>query len=509
MIARRLLVLVLLAPGAWAAEATVPLPPAPVRLVVPDVTAFDAALTGRFRRALLGQPEEGDPILAAWRRSPVGSKLEAQWAKLAGELPWTWDEVLRLKPRSLGLALLDVGALEAVMVVETPLATLPVTLPAGEGKTRGGVAYQLVVRGAGDEGSDPGRRLGLAWTRSGGRLFLATSEHALVLALDEALAGRGIAPVLGGFASLELDLVALGKDRYFRREFLFGETSDQGRILAALRLEEGRVVEVREGKGEAGPPAMAFDAPRAAAAGWEPDGTRLWPALRGGLLEPIPSPSDRPAPPLLPLPPAARASAPDRYMVNMERPPVGPGAPWEEGELASWHALWAKRNVSGWGWTVGARGSRSIVFAWPAAQQEELERLCRATLERRAGPVTVVAVGDARELRVGPGLPALAISRTGEFVWIGPAAAELADARAPRPAPELVRWARVDLRAVRGEAARWEATEGPAAPERLRPLSDRVLGLLGWMPATTSLAVERRRSPGGWTERVVFGTDRP
>jgi hypothetical protein len=33
-----------------------------------------------------------------------------------------------------------------------------------------------------------------------------------------------------------------------------------------------------------------------------------------------------------------------------------------------------------------------------------------------------------------------------------------------------------------------------------------VLGLLGWIPGTRSVAVERRRTETGWSERVVFGT---
>ena len=69
-----------------------------------------------------------------------------------------------------------------------------------------------------------------------------------------------------------------------------------------------------------------------------------------------------------------------------------------------------------------------------------------------------------------------------------------------------MRWGRVDLRAVRGEAGRWARVEGPARPETVRPLSDQVLGLLGWMPSVRSIAVERRRTEDGWEERVVFET---
>ena len=82
----------------------------------------------------------------------------------------------------------------------------------GSALTHGGVAYSLVTRGAADASEDADRRMGLAWARSGDRLFLATSERALLLALDEHLAGRGFSPPLPGLASLELDLDALRQD---------------------------------------------------------------------------------------------------------------------------------------------------------------------------------------------------------------------------------------------------------------------------------------------------------
>jgi hypothetical protein len=74
----------------------------------------------------------------------------------------------------------------------------------------------------------------------------------------------------------------------------------------------------------------------------------------------------------------------------------------------------------------------------------------------------------------------------------------------PRPAGDVVRWARVDLAAVRALAPAWARVEGPAAPERVRTFSDRVLGLLGWIPSVKAISVERRQAPAGWTERVVF-----
>jgi hypothetical protein len=123
--------------------------------------------------------------------------------------------------------------------------------------------------------------------------------------------------------------------------------------------------------------------------------------------------------------------------------------------------------------------------------------------------VSEQTVGEARELRLGPGLPALAWKRVGDVVWMGPSAASLADAPAARRETDLVRWARLDLDGLRKDAARWERVEGPAAPETVRPFSDRILGLLGWMPATRSLSLERRQVPGGWTERVTFGARNP
>jgi hypothetical protein len=505
-VARTLVACLALAAAEAASGAGLPLPEAPVRLVIPDAAAFDAALTGAFRAALVGRPDTSDPVVAAWRRTPVGSKLEAQWGSFASELPWSWDEIRALQPRSVGVALLSVGALEAVLVIESPLAALPASLPAlpdGEAKTHAGAPYRLVAAGAGDDGAPPGRRLGLAWARQGGRLLLATSERALKLVIDEDLAGRSVEPPLPGLASLELDLDALRKDLYFRREFLFGEGPERGRIRAALRREGGTFVEVREGEGPGAADAMSFDARGAAASGWEPDASGLWNALRAALLEPIPVRSDRPVPPARPLPPHEQR-AEDPYLVSLDVPLGKEGPAGEEGELGRWRALWAKHSPSGWGYWITADGARRLVFPWPAALQAELEALCRATLERTSGRVEVADVSGARELRVGPGLPVLALRRAGEIVWIGPAASALADAPVPRTAPAILRWARADLAAARGEAPRWRRAEGPAAPERVRPFSDRVFGLLGWMPSTRTIEVERRRTEEGWSERVVF-----
>ena len=482
-----------------------PLPDAPLRILIPDAAAFDTALTGGYRSFLLGKPRAGDPVIPAWRRSAVGSKLEDQWAQLAGDLPWTWATIRKLQPRSLGLAILQVGHLEAVLVITTPLAVLPLKLPVGMAKTHGGVPYALVAPGAADGSEHPERRMGLAWARLGERLILATSERALKLTLDQAQAGRGFTPGLAGLASMELDLDALRKDRYFRREFLFPEGPEKGKVQVALRRESGRMVEVREGSAEPRGSVFTFQAPSQAAAGWEPEGQPFWPAFRRGLLEPVPSPAERPVPSVIALPAALLQDAQDRYAVNFTQPQAVPGVvPWEEGDLAAWQALLARQPVTSWGYRVTADGVQRLAFPWPQALDGEFLECCRATVARRCGRATVAQVGDAREIRVGPGLAALALRRSGAFLWAAPAAKDLQDAPLPRPAEGVVRWAKVDLAAVRAEAPRWAKAEGPARPETVRPLSDRVLGLLGWMPSTTSLSVERRKTPSGWTERVLF-----
>lgn len=487
-----------------AAEPSLPLPDAPVRLVVPDAAAFDAALSGAFREAATGRADPADPLVAAWRRSPVGAKLEAEWSKLARELPWTWSEIRRLQPRSVGLALLDVGQLEAVLAIDTPLATLPVAPPAGVARAHAGAGYTLVATGAGDGIGGDERRLGLAWARRDGMLLLATSERSIRLALDEAQAGRGQGAFLPGLASLELDLDRLRADRYFAREFAPGPVEDGGRVRAALRLEEGRIVEVREGEGPAAAGAFVFDEPsRAAVAGWETDGAAFLRAVRAGLLEPVPRLLDRPAPPLGPLP-STTPEETDRYLLRLDRPRASAAAAWEEGDLAAWRALAAARPSPGWGFRAEADGRRALVFAWPAARQGELEEACRLTLARRAGVVTVSRTGGVVEMRVGPGLPALALRRAGEFVWIATAAGALEGLGVPRGAEGLVRWARVDLAATRGLADAWARVEGPASPERVRPFSDRVLGLLGWIPSVRAIRVERLATASGWTELVVF-----
>jgi hypothetical protein len=492
---------------AFATGPRLPLPEAPVRMIIPDPEAFDGALTGGYRRFLTGHSREGDPLVTAWRQSRVGSKLEDQWAKLSHDLPWTWDQIHALHPTAVGLALLQVGHLEAVLVLDTPLAQLPVPLPEGTTATHGGVAYHRVAKGAADGSADPHRRMGLAWARTGGHLLLATSERALLLALDDLLAGRGFEAPLPGLVAMDLDLDALRKDRYFKREFPFAPGPEQGHVHAALREEDGHLVEVREGTNEPRPGVFLFSAPGSAAEGWEPAGTPFWPAFRRGLLEPIPAPADRPVPAVAPLPPAGEGGSDDAYAVDFTRPLVQAGGPgFEAGDLAPWQALLAKHPVASWGFWVTPDGGRRLVFPWPAAEDAAFLEACRATTARRAGGASVVAVEGAEEIRVGPGLPALALRRAGPVLWVGPSAASLRRLPSVSAQPDLVRWAEVDLDAVRAEAPRGEKAEGPAQPERVRPLSDRVLGLLGWMPEVRTLRLERRRTSQGWREILTFGS---
>ena len=519
-----------------ATDAPLPLPPAPVRVVIPDAAAFDAALTGDYRRFLAGDPKSGDPVVSAWRKTQVGSKLEDQWLRLSKDLPLTWEAIRKLQPKAIGIALLEVGHLEAVMVIETPLAQIPLTLPKGTQKSHGGVSYSLVTKGAadairgdrlvaslprsprppasraGDPHSTPDapedkdRRMGLAWGRMGGRLIFATSERAIKLAIDEAQAGRGFEPPLAGLVSMELNLEILRKDRYFRREFLFPEGPETGRIRTALRQEGGRLVEVREGVNEPRKGVFTFAVPTFAAAGWEPEGQAFWPTFRRSLLEPIPAPLDKPVAAMAALPTPAAQGSEDRYAVNLTRPLLAAGAPtWEAGDLAPWNTLLAQQPISSWGFWLTRDGVRRMAFAWPELLDGDFAERCRTTVARRTGRATVVKVGDAQEIRSGPGLAVLALRRTGDILWVAPSAQDLKEVPTPKAEPNLIRWAKIDLDAVRAEAPRWAKVEGPARPEQVRPLSDRILGLLGWMPATTSIAVERRRTATGWEEKVVFG----
>jgi hypothetical protein len=170
-----------------------------------------------------------------------------------------------------------------------------------------------------------------------------------------------------------MDLPALRAD-LFRAGAWVAPGPEDGHVKAALRLEGGRLVEVREGNGESRPPGFSFDSPEAVAAAWDWDGDALWPALRSGLLEPIPSLLSLPIPPLQPLPGTSRDVAEDRYLVRIDKPPAAPGAPWDEGDLRAWRGLLAKRPAG-----AGDAGSRRTASArwrgpprrWPTRARAE------------------------------------------------------------------------------------------------------------------------------------------
>jgi hypothetical protein len=69
-----------------------------------------------------------------------------------------------------------------------------------------------------------------------------------------------------------------------------------------------------------------------------------------------------------------------------------------------------------------------------------------------------------------------------------------------------VRWSHLDLDAVRAEEGPWRDAEGASFEGNVRPFSDRILGLLGWVPKTTSVAIERRQEGERFRERVVFAS---
>ena len=485
-----------------AAEPLLPLPEAPVVLVSTSPAELDRVLSGGFRKALSGTLAAEDPVARGLRQSRVGLKLDEQWALFAADLPLTWAEVAAARPDAIGLALLSAGDLEAVLAIRTPLAQLPFSLPAGETRSRAGVPYAFVSRGAGDERTAD-RRMGLAWARTGGTLLLATSERALHLALDRAAAGKGTPGFLPGLLSARLDLAALRADRYFRREFLFPEGtagSETGVVLCALREENGRLVEVREGEAPGGraAPRWAVGGRRLAAAGWETDARRFPAALRRGLLEQVPAPAERPVPSLKPLPDPGAAEG-ERYLVDITKPVPLEGV-GDAAELPRWAALLESLKLDGWGWEAGADGSRRLVARVPREREEAFLELARETLVRRAGAATA---GPGR-LTVGPELPGLAWLRRGEWLWLATAQSHLSDVPELVAEKDLVRWARVDLDAVRAEEGPWRDAEGASFEGNVRPFSDRILGLLGWAPKTTAVEVERRQDGSRFRERIVF-----
>jgi len=499
-----LLSLFLVATPVLADEARLPLPDGPVVALIQDPRAFDRALTGGFRRAASGTLPASDPAGAAWKRTRVGGKLVAQWEMLAKDLPLTWPQLMALQPTSVGLTLLAAGDLEAVLALRTGAAPLALAIPGGAEKSHKGMAYRLVSRGAGDDHTAD-RRMGLAWARVKGCVLIATSERALVAALDKCLANDGATPALPGIVSMRLDLDALRKDLYFRREFLFDEGQkgpESGILEAALRVDGNDLVEVREGSGETRPPAAGWTTAGrdVAAAGWESDGARFFPALRRGLLEPLPSPSSRPVAALAAFP-ALDPGPSDRYRTDLTKPAPVEG-PWGEGELPRWAE--AIRPLGGWGWEIGRAGARRLVVKATPGDEKAMRALALETARRRAGASAMASGTASDEVRVGPDLATLAFRRTGDWLWIAGSSADLADVVEPKVDAALVRWGTLDLSQMRQLGRAWAAAEGAFSPGETRPFSDRVLGLLGWMPRTTALSTERRRDGDRFTERIVL-----
>lgn len=491
-------------PASAADAASLPLPEAPVLLLVDDVPALERALTAGFRKAVTGKLPEDDRAAAAWRRTRVGGKLEEQWELFAGDLRVDWSSIAALKPTALGLSLLSAGNLEAVLAIATPLAEVPWKLPAGTQKDHRGVPYRVVSPGAGDDATAE-RRMGLAWARTGGVLLLATSERALLLALDRSLSGARAEPGPAGFASVRLDLDALRKDLYFRREFLFDEGTKgpaRGVVTAALRLEGGDLVEVREGTSRetGGAASWPTEGRRLRGAGWEPDVSRLLSALRGALLEPVPSPSERPGAVRRDLP-SVGGPGEDRYAVDFTRPGAAPGELPSEAELPRWRQLLSEASLSGFGWELSASGAPRLVLRLPRALDERFSALVQETLTRRSGGATRGADGA---VTVGPSLPALALRRTGDWLWVGTTAEELSGLPEPAPSAALARWGRLSLTGLDAERHVWAEAEGTFSPDVSRPFSDRLLGLLGWAPGVVAFSSERRVEGDRFTERVRF-----
>jgi len=477
-----------------------PLPDAPLRMIIPNVKSFDKALSGSYRQLLECNVPESDPMFAAWRRTRTGSKLNVEWEAFAEKYSLNWRTLKAMQPSSIGLALLNVGHLETVLVIETPLAAVSLSLPTGENKTHNGVAYCMVAKGTADGSEGDNGRMGLAWAGFKGKLFLASSERALKLALDAAAANKNYVPKLEGLVSLELNLDELRSNIYFKREFRFPKGPETGRMEAALRQQGNNLVEVRQGLGETRSPVFRFECSNAATAGWEPDGGDFWATFRRALLDPEPNPSPKPQSAVRPLPPTTGAL--DDYLVDFTKPGSPKASAWEEGDLLTWTNLLA--NVPSYGY-YSQSDQRRLVFPWPAAKDADFVDACKASMARRHGRATVQKMGDTQEIQAGPSLPVLAIRRTGDFLWVAASSAHLRDVNTPNEEPNLIRWAELDLDAIRKEGPRWEKLEGPSDSGADRPLSDRVLGLLGWMPNTNSLSVERKKTDKGWEERVVFG----
>jgi hypothetical protein len=151
---------------------------------------------------------------------------------------------------------------------------------------------------------------------------------------------------------------------------------------------------------------------------------------------------------------------------------------------------------------VSTDGARRLLVKVPPAKEAELLDLAKATLTRRAGATTAAPAS----LTVGPALPGLAWARRGDWLWLAASERHLEGAPSPSADGDLVRWSRLDLDAVRAEKAPWRDAEGAVFEGRVRPFSDRILGLLGWAPKTSSVAVERRQEGDRFRERIVFAS---
>jgi hypothetical protein len=493
-----------------------PLPAAMIRLAIPDVRAFDAALGGGFKKALYGTLAEDDGVARGFLQSQVGAKLQDQWTRFRGENALSFQTIKDLQATSLALAVLSIGNMEMVLVVRTPLAALPDIFEEGTSTIDHGRTYHLVRTGAADEGASGEARMGLVWSRDQGLLVIATSERAIKLALAAWSGGERFSPKLAGLTSLELDMDLLQKDLYFKRDFLFGSVSEaadaRGVIHAALRLEEGRLVEVREGNlTQTGQRGAVFEAPDAVASGWIGDPKDLLAELRRGVVEPLPAPGANPQIGVGPLPPAKAASADDRYATNIEVPRSEDGVlPNEAAELDVWRALLALKPAPGFGYLVMKTKARLLAMPWPKEKDAEFAALLEATLTRRGARLAASPSGpDGKLYLMGPGLPVLAYKRSGDFIWISPSLAELRTAPAVSWSSDVVRFSKLNLVAARGEASRWARVEGPRSSDTVRALSDRVLGLLGWMPSVRTLEVERRVAGNAFRERLVFGVAPP
>lgn len=497
--------------------AGLPLPDAIVRLSIKDVRAFNAALGGGFKKALYNTLPENDGVAAGFGQSQVGAKLTDQWSRFRGDTELSFQTIVDLQTTSMGLAILNVGHLEMALVLQTPLAVLPDVFEAGTSRLEHGRTYHLVRTGAGDEGAGGETRMGLVWSRDSGFLIITTSERAMKLTLAAMEAGERFAPKLDGLASLELDTDALKNDLYFKREFLFGSLSNadesKGRISAAVRLDAGRLVEVREGAlAKTGQRGATFEATDAIASGWIGDASQLLAELRRGLIEPVPQPNLMPQLEVAALPSSRASTADDRYVTNIEvAGPMNGVTLTESAEVDAWTALLSAQPVAGFGYAVLKSRARLLAIPWPKERDAEMSTLIDATLTRRGARLapSSAASSDAKQYFLGPNLPVLAFKRSGDFIWIAPSAADLAKAPAITWSNELVRFSKLNLTEVREEGMRWARIEGPRSPEHARPLSDRVLGLLGWMPTVRTLEVERRVTGAAFKERIVFGIAPP